>query len=159
MITDKGERRLLRAHPQFDRFGPFFDWAMIDFEVEDSVHPISSPAKVLLFYKDGLGVDSAIVNSAEYSTDKETELGNTRLTTNHRIEFKATGWPALRKIPLCDIRRGIFVQEHRKDWEGPIPGRVLTTRNRKTYIVTVVEDVDLWPQIFYQRAKGLPKDN
>ena len=80
------QTQLLRAHPMLDKFGGFYDWVDARFDMvgdgldesDDEDDSSVAPAKLLAFYVDLTGEESAIVHSVDWSTGKETSLGNTR---------------------------------------------------------------------------------
>jgi hypothetical protein len=95
---ESAQPQLLRAHPNLDKFGSYFDWVDAKFNV-DGDYPLDSdeeseredeiyvaPAKLLTFYVDGAGDDCAIVHLVEWSDGTETALGNTRLILNYFLE-------------------------------------------------------------------------
>ena len=94
----------------------------------------------------------AIVHSVEWSTGKETELGNTRLVTNYIREFTSAGWPAMRKIKVNDIRRAVYAIERRK-CGGPLPPKTLNRGEQDEYVVSVTIPRARWASIFYEWAK------
>ena len=156
--------QLLRAHPNLDNFGGFFDWVDAKFDVVGGAHQNSdedsdsadevyvAPAKLLAFYVDAEGEECVIVHSVEWSDGKETALGNTRLILNYLLEFQSSGWPAIRKIRLEDIYRPLYVIE-RKRSKGPLPPKTTTARDRKDYVVSVIKPRTAWAEMFYWWAK------
>jgi hypothetical protein len=167
--SDKPAGQLLRAHGALDKFGAYFDWVDANFEVEnsdaaDSDHTSEdeeqgndegnvAPAKLLAFYEDSSGSECAIVHSVEWSTGKECQLGNTRLVTNHIREFTSSGWPAIRKIKLENIRRALYAVERHKDG-GPLPPRTPSRIKQKEYVVSVTISRTKWAMLFYRWAKN-----
>jgi hypothetical protein len=162
---DSATPQLLRAHPTLDKFGAFFDWVDTKFDVvggqlnesdddSGSVDEINvAPAKLLAFYEDANGEDCAIVHSVEWTTKKETSLGNTRLITNHHREFQHSGWPAIRKIRLDHINRPLYVIE-RKKCKNPVPPRTAVRDLQKEYVVSVIRPRADWAEIFFWWAKN-----
>jgi hypothetical protein len=67
-----------------------FDWVAVTFENADP-DGVMGPAKILAFYKDGEGVDCAVVHATHLSTRRETKVGNTMLIQNSRLEFNPLG--------------------------------------------------------------------
>jgi hypothetical protein len=161
---DCTKSQLLRAHPNLDNFGGFFDWVDAEFDVfggaeqaldEDSYSENEvyvAPAKLLAFYVDAGGEECVIVHSVEWSDGKETALGNTRLILNYALEFQSSGWPTIRKIKLEDIYRPLYVIE-RKRSKTPLPPRTTTARDRKEYVVSVIKPRKVWAEMFYWWAK------
>jgi hypothetical protein len=162
----ESEWKYLRAHGALDNFGPYFDWVDAFFEVDgdssgdttsdddqsQSEESYVAPAKLLAFYEDSNGHMCAIVHSVEWSTGKETELGNTRLVTNYIREFTSAGWPAMRKIKVNDIRRAVYAIERRK-CGGPLPPKTLNRGEQDEYVVSVTIPRARWASIFYEWAK------
>ena len=111
--------QLLRGHPTLDRYGEMFDWVAVTFDTTDpSNEGLVGPAKILAFYKDGDGVEHAVVHATNVTTGRETKAGNTLLIQNVRLEFNLRGHPALRTIRVDQIERGIIAFEH-KNFDGP----------------------------------------
>ena len=156
----------LRASTSFDKFGPFFDWVSVKFDMDvqtssedddvstnmSSVSNTTSPAKLLCLYEDAEGNPCALVNSVEYSTGKESKVGNTRLITNHVREFQSTGWPTIRKISVEDIMETLYVVERMK-LNDPVPPRLVNRRDRNKYVVSVVTPRKQWAMLFYEWAR------
>jgi hypothetical protein len=161
---DSAQPQLLRAHPNLDKFGSYFDWVDAKFDVvydspldsegesdrEDEIHV--APAKLLVFYVDGNGEDCAIVHSVEWSDGTETALGNTRLILNYFLEFQSSGWPAIRKIKVDNIYRPLYVIE-RKRGTHPVPPKISGRDRQKEYVVSVVKSRNTWAEMFYWWAK------
>ena len=152
-VKENGEYQYLRAHPHLDKFGPFYDWVAVEFEVEDSAESMVSPAKLLAFYTNEWDEKCAIIHSANWSTGKETLLGNTRIVSNNYLEFQSSGWPSLRKIKVADIDRPLLAYES-KPRIDPLPPKTLAVSSQKEYIVTVVAARIDWAHKFYEWAKN-----
>jgi hypothetical protein len=156
---DSSQSQLLRAHPNLDKFGGFFDWVDAEFKVvgglsedcDDEKHV--APAKLLAFYEDASGEECVIVHSVDWSGGKETALGNTRLVLNYFLEFQSSGWPTIRKIALKDIYRPLYVVERKKS-KDPVPGRTMNARDRKEHVVSVTKPRFAWAELFYWWAKN-----
>jgi hypothetical protein len=154
---DSKEPQLLRAHPNLDKFGDFFDWVDAKFEVvgatsKDSDDEIYvAPAKLLAFYVDAVGDECAIVHSVEWTGGNETALGNTRLISNYFLEFQSSGHPSTRKIRVADTHRALYVIE-RKRGKDPVPPKTAATK-RKEHVVSVIKPRTKWAEIFYWWAR------
>ena len=154
------EYQLLRAHPMLDKFGGLFDWVDARFEMvtdglqdsDDEDEGFVAPSKLLAFYVDSSGDDCAVVHSVEWTVGDETALGNTRLVTNHHLEFQKSGWPAIRKISIDKIYRPIYVIE-RKKCKQPVPPKTATREQRRQYVVSVVTSRFHWAELFYWWAR------
>ncbi len=151
--SDGGQ--LLRGHPVLDRFGELFDWVAVTFENADP-DGVMGPAKILAFYKDGEGVDCAVVHATHLSTRRETRVGNTMLIQNSRLEFNRRGEPALCTIRADQIDRGILVFEH-VNFKGPLPPKINYMEDKSKHVVSCFEDRDNWAHLFYKWADGLPQ--
>ncbi len=157
---ESAQPQLLRAHPNLDKFGSYFDWMDAKFNV-DGDYPLDSdkeseredeiyvaPAKLLTFYVDGAGDDCAIVHSVEWLDGTETALGNTRLILNYFLEFQSSGWPAIRKIKVDNIYRPLYVIE-RKRGKHPVPPKTTGRDRQKQYVVSVVKSRNTWAEMIY----------
>jgi hypothetical protein len=151
--TDGGQ--LLRAHPALDRHGEMFDWVAVTFETTDP-DGVVGPAKILAFYKDGEGVDRAVVHATCSTTRRETKAGNTMLIQNSRLEFNRQGFPALRTIRVNQIDGGILVFEH-VNFKGPLPPNINYTEDRSKYVVSCFDNRENWAHLFYEWACSLPE--
>jgi hypothetical protein len=161
---DSAQSQLLRAHPRLDKFGGYFDWVDAKFEIvaehlpdedDDSQSTEEIPvalAKLLAFYDDINGKDCAIVHSVNWTNEKETSLGNTRLILNHHLEFQSSGWPAIRKIKVEDIYRALYVIE-RKKCKNLVPPRTPSREQQKKYVISAVVSRSVWAELFYAWAK------
>jgi hypothetical protein len=153
---DFAQLQLLRAHPNVDKFGCYFDWVDAKFDVvgdsdddsscEDIMHV--APTKLLAFSRDTNGEECAIVLSVEWSDGKETAFGNTHLILNYFIEFQASGWPAIRKFKLENLYRPLYIIE-RKRCEHPLPPRTTARHHQKEHVVFVVKSRTAWAKMFY----------
>ena len=152
-IKENGAFQYLRAHPHLDKFGPFYDWVAVEFDVEDSAESLVSPAKLLAFYSNEYDEECAIVHSANWSTGRETLLGNTRIVSNNYLEFQSSGWPSLRAIKVADIDRPLLAYES-KPRKEPLPPKTPAVSSQKEYIVTVVAARIDWAHRFYEWAKN-----
>jgi hypothetical protein len=148
--------QLLRGHPTLDRYGAMFDWVAVTFDTADpSDEGLVGPAKILAFYKDGHGVDRAVVHATHVTSGRETKAGNTRLIQNNRLEFNPRGQPALRTIRVNQIDHGIMAFEH-ENYDGPLPPTINFTRDKSKFVVSCVEDRENWAHLFYNWANELP---
>ena len=136
-----------------DGFGAYYDWGEVWFDVSGAADSrYLAPVKFLAFYTDTEHEECAIVHSVEWTTDRESSLGNTRLIKNYQREFQSSGWPSLRKIKVSDVHQALYVIE-RKKTVGPIPPRTLAIRRRKEYIVSVVTSRKEWALILHKWAR------
>ena len=150
-------KQKLRAHEAFDKFGSFFDWVDVAFETDNASEDectAPAPAKLLVFYEDSQGKECALVHSVEWTTGKETQLGNTRLMTNYIREFTSTGWPALQKVQLGNIHRALYAIERNTAVTGPLPERTRGRIQQKTHVVSVCKPRTEWARTFYDWAKN-----
>jgi hypothetical protein len=150
--------QLLRGHPTFDRYGEMFDWAAVTFDTEDSNEGLVGPAKILAFYKDGEGVERAVVHATNVTTGRETKAGNTLLIQNVRLEFNTRGHPALRTIRVDQIDRGIMAFEH-ENFDGPLPPNINYATDKSKYVVSCFDDRTNWAYLFYDWANSLPESD
>ena len=112
-------------------------------------------AKILAFYKDGDGVERAVVHATNVTTGRETKAGNTLLIQNVRLEFDHRGHPALRTIRVDQIDRGIMAFEH-ENFDGPLPPTINYTNDRGKYVVSCFDDRSNWAYQFFEWANNLP---
>jgi hypothetical protein len=148
--------QLLRGHPTLDRYGEMFDWVAVTFDTTDlSNKGLVGPAKILAFYKDGEGVDRAVIHATHVTSGRETKAGNTLLIQNNRLEFSTRGHPALRTIRVNQIDHGIMAFEH-VNFEGPLPSTINFARDKSKFVVSCVEDRENWAHLFYEWANELP---
>ena len=159
LSTDStNDGQLLRGHPTFDRYGELFDWVVVDFETEQegTIGHVTGPAKVLAFYRDEKGSERAVVHVTHFTSGRETNLGNTMLVQNNRLEFDIRGNPALRTIRVDQIDAGLLAFEH-QNFKGPLPDKLNHRKDRNKYVVSCVEPRQNWAHLFYTWAKGLPE--
>jgi hypothetical protein len=152
--SDTGQ--LLRGHPTFDRYGAMFDWVAVSFDTTDIGNEgLMGPAKILAFYKDGDGVERAVVHATNVTTGRETKAGNTLLIQNVRLEFNHRGLPALRTVRVDQIDRGIMAFEH-ETINGPLPPTINYANDRGKYVVSCFDDRSNWAYQFFEWANNLP---
>jgi len=156
--------QLLRAHPAFDRFGAMFDWVAATFETAESNDDsdgdsdddgVVGPAKLLAFYKDGDGVERAVVHATNMTTGRETKASNTRLVQNVKLEFLPNGHPGLRTIRVDQIEEGIMAFEHEK-FDGPLPPAIDYSTEKSKFVVSCFDNRQNWAYLFYEWANDLP---
>jgi hypothetical protein len=133
-----------------------FDWAAVSFDTADMGNEgLMGPAKILAFYKDGDGVERAVVHATNVTTGRETKAGNTLLIQNVRLEFNLRGHPAMRTIRVDQIDRGIMAFEH-ENFDGPLPPTINYTNDKSKYVVSCFDDRANWAYLFFDWAKNLP---
>jgi hypothetical protein len=99
-----------------------FNWVAVTFQTTDP-DGVMGPAKMLAFYKDGEGLDCAVVHATHLTTRRETKVGNTMLIQNSRLEFNQQGHPALRAIQVDQIDRVLLVLNTKTSTDLSHPGQ------------------------------------
>lgn len=134
----------IRCTPQYrSNQGPRYDWAMVSFP-DDAGGTMNYPAKILGLYKDLDDNLNAIIQSVEYKmrNGRESTLGDSRLVTHYRLEFKDNGNPALRSVPFEDIKCCILAFESKAcpclTTNSLIPMRHQSSRDQYKHTVMVL---------------------
>jgi hypothetical protein len=155
-LTTSEGGQLLRGHPTLDRYGEMFDWVAVTFDTADPTNKgLVGPAKILAFYKDGDGVEHAVVHATNVTTGRETKAGNTLLIQNVRLEFSPRGYPALRTIRVDQIDRGIMAFEH-QNFDGQLSPTINYSTDKSKFVVSCFEARENWAHLFYEWADSLP---
>ena len=153
----KGTSKYYRCFPDYQGSGPFYDWVKIEWNEGETAEAIeeknsSAVCKLLAFFKTSTGELKAVAHCSEWSTGKETTIGNTRLVTCARMEYRSNKSCKLRCVPASSIIEAVFAFENR-DYVGPIPeGREV--HNLSTHFVRFLKPVDEWPGMFVSWAKS-----
>ena len=95
----------VRSFHEFDKHGPFFDWAHINHG-----RNLYRPAKVVLLYQ-FQGKDFALVWQAKPPTDTELSC-ETNLSARWRMNLLPSGLPCIESVATDSIERCVMVSEH-----------------------------------------------
>ena len=106
VLNIDGVQKRVRACSEFDRFGEFYDWVMVEWSPDNSLYP----ARMQVIYKDRDGEYCAIIHGSEWANHAERKK-NTKISERRTLECNK-GLAVLRKIRLADIKDVIYVVEH-----------------------------------------------
>jgi Plavaka transposase len=110
------QKIIIRSWSEYDSFGSFFDWVMVEWKFERSDKYSTAPAKVLLIYEDTRNELCAIVQACCWQSVQEISLSNT-ISSRWMLELEPAETCSrkrriLRKISLKDIVGVLYVIEH-----------------------------------------------
>jgi hypothetical protein len=65
-VTQENDSHMIRCCPDERGSGPYYDWVVVDFDVELTGKDMRMPAKLMAFYEDAEGNKFAIVLQYQY---------------------------------------------------------------------------------------------
>ena len=119
----------IRAFPEFDEHGSFYDWVMVkhDPSGEDSYWP----SKALFLYR--FEERDYCMCWCTQSRKIEDERFETYLSARWRMEYQNNGWPLLTSVDkMRDVVQTLYIYEHFHMTNTPIPDGPVNSAEQNT---------------------------
>jgi hypothetical protein len=153
--TQEDGKETYRATPEFDARGAWYDWAMINFEIEEGEVNNAVPGKLLCFFRMLDGTEMALAHCCGWHKDMEGPFGRSILCEQWRPEFDTKGCPILHCFDLTCINEPVLVIEKYPHLFGiPVCIRPVASIDKHTIIRFLDRKRD-WPEYFLKFGKNL----